>query len=70
MIITNKGTLIRTAVESVRISGRNTQGVTLIKAKEGESVVSVARLAQSGKQEIDEAETGAEGDDEIGESAE
>ena len=70
MIITNKGTLIRTAVESVRISGRNTQGVTLIKAKEGENVVSVARIAQSGKQEIDEAETGAEGDDEIGESAE
>ena len=70
MIITNKGTLIRTAVESVRISGRNTQGVTLIKAKEGENVVSVARIAHSGKQEIDEAETGAEGDEEIGEVAE
>ncbi len=60
MLITNKGTLIRTDVESVRISGRNTQGVTLIKAKD-ETVVSVARVAHSGNKEIDEAETGEDG---------
>lgn len=59
MIITNKGTLIRTDVESVRISGRNTQGVTLIKTKD-ETVVSVARLAHTGNKEVDEAETGEE----------
>lgn len=57
MIITNKGTLIRTDVESVRISGRNTQGVTLIKTKD-ETVVSVARIAHTGNKEVDEAETG------------
>ncbi len=57
MIITDKGTLIRTEVESVRISGRNTQGVTLIKTKD-ESVVSVARIAHTGNKEVDEAETG------------
>jgi DNA gyrase subunit A len=59
MIITDKGTLIRTEVGSVRISGRNTQGVTLIKAKD-EAVVSVARIANTGNKEVDEAETGEE----------
>ena len=60
MIITNKGTLIRTEVGSVRITSRNTQGVTLIKTKD-ENVVSVARIAHSGNKEVDEAETGEEG---------
>ncbi|NBV05935.1 MAG: DNA gyrase subunit A [Proteobacteria bacterium] len=59
MIITNKGTLIRTEVGSVRISGRNTQGVTLIKTKD-ETVVSVARIAHTGNKDVDEAETGEE----------
>ena len=57
MIITDKGTLIRTEIASVRISGRNTQGVTLIKTKD-ETVVSVARIANTGNKEVDEAETG------------
>lgn len=59
MIITNKGTLIRTEVDSVRISGRNTQGVTLIKTSD-ETVVSVARIAHTGNKNVDEAETGEE----------
>ena len=58
-LITNQGTLIRTEIGSVRISGRNTQGVTLIKTKD-ETVVSVARIAQTGNNEVDEAETGEE----------
>ncbi len=57
ILITNKGTLIRTEIISVRISGRNTQGVTLIKTQD-ETVVSVARIAHSGNKEIDEAENG------------
>jgi DNA gyrase subunit A len=61
MIITDKGTLIRTEISTVRISGRNTQGVTLIKTKD-ETVVSVARIAHTGNKEVDEAETG-EGDE-------
>ena len=59
MIITDKGTLIRTEVGSVRITGRNTQGVTLIKAKD-EAVVSVARIAHTGNKDVDDAETGEE----------
>lgn len=62
MIITNQGTLIRTEIGSVRISGRNTQGVTLIKTKD-ETVVSVARIAHTGNKELDEAETGEEGEE-------
>ncbi len=65
MIITDKGTLIRTEVETVRITGRNTQGVTLIKAKD-ETVVSVARIAHTGNKEVDEAETG-EGEESVAE---
>ncbi|MDA0902544.1 MAG: DNA gyrase subunit A [Proteobacteria bacterium] len=56
MIITDKGTLIRTDISSVRVTGRNTQGVTLIKT--ADKVVSVARIAHSGEEEIDDAETG------------
>ena len=59
MLIANRGTLIRTDVSTVRITGRNTQGVTLMKAK-NEKVVSVARIAHSGNKEVDEAETGEE----------
>ncbi len=65
MIITDKGTLIRTEIGSVRIAGRNTQGVTLIKAK-NEKVSSVARIAHSGNKDVDEAEIG----DEVGEGSE
>ena len=54
--------MIRTEVGSVRISGRNTQGVTLIKAKD-EKVVSVARIAHTGNKEVDEAEVGEESSD-------
>lgn len=68
MIITDKGTLIRTEVGSVRISGRNTQGVTLIKTKD-ETVVSVARIAHTGNKEVDDAETGEEVGEEVGEIA-
>lgn len=59
MLITNNGTLIRTDVTSVRITGRNTQGVTLIKTKD-ETVVSVARIAHTGNKDVDDAETGEE----------
>ncbi len=64
MIITDKGTLIRSEVASVRISGRNTQGVTLIKTKD-EAVVSVARIAHTGNKEVDDAEVGDESADAI-----
>lgn len=44
IMISDKGTVIRTKVKDIRISGRNTQGVTLMKAAENEKVVSIAKI--------------------------
>jgi DNA gyrase subunit A len=46
MVINSDGVVIRTAVSDVRVSGRNTQGVRLMKLAEGQTVVSVARVAK------------------------
>jgi DNA gyrase subunit A len=48
MLVTDAGKLIRTSVTDVRIVGRKTQGVMLLRTAESESVVSVARLADLG----------------------
>ena len=44
MLITSGGVLVRTPVDNISASGRNTQGVTLIKLGEGESLVQVAPI--------------------------
>ena len=46
MLISNLGTLVRTATNEVSELGRNTQGVRLIKVKEGELLNSVGRIAE------------------------
>jgi DNA gyrase subunit A len=49
MIVTNGGQLIRCPVDDIRIAGRLTQGVTLLRVGEEERVVSVARLREDGE---------------------
>lgn len=44
MLISNKGTLVRTRVSEVSRVGRNTQGVRLIRTVEGEKVVGLQRI--------------------------
>ncbi|SDJ55675.1 DNA gyrase subunit A [Salimicrobium halophilum] len=44
MIMTASGVLIRMAAGSISLTGRNTQGVRLIRLQEGEEVSTVARL--------------------------
>ncbi len=44
MLISNKGTLVRTPVGGVSVVGRNTQGVTLIKTREDEQIVALQRI--------------------------
>ncbi|MCK0769118.1 DNA gyrase subunit A [Chromohalobacter canadensis] len=44
MLITDKGTLVRTRVEEISVSSRNTQGVTLIRTGEGEHLVATVRV--------------------------
>ncbi len=47
MLTTTGGILIRTAVNSMRLIGRNTQGVRLINVEEGDTVGSLARMPES-----------------------
>ena len=44
LISTNKGRVIRVAVKEIRIAGRNTQGVRIIKLSGDEKVVSAAKI--------------------------
>lgn len=44
MLISDKGTLVRTRVDEVSVQGRNTQGVRLIRLKEGESLVGLEQV--------------------------
>lgn len=45
MLISNKATLVRVPVSEISVIGRNTQGVRLIQLGEGESLVSLERIA-------------------------
>lgn len=56
MLVTNTGKLIRCPVSDIRIAGRRTQGVTLFRVAEGETVVSVACLQETGEEETEESE--------------
>lgn len=46
MLISDQGTMVRTRGDEISIVGRNTQGVRVIRLKEGEKLVSVARIAE------------------------
>ena len=48
MLVTDGGQLIRMPVNDIRIAGRMTQGVTMLRTAEGERVVGVAHLADAG----------------------
>ena len=47
MLVTDQAKLIRTTVGSVRVTGRNTQGVILFRVAPDEHVVSAARIEES-----------------------
>lgn len=54
MLLTDKATVIRTRIKDIRIAGRNTQGVTILKTGKGEKVVSVVRVPEgSGDDEVE-----------------
>jgi len=46
MIITRKGTTIRTPVDELRVMGRATQGVKLIRLDEDDEIASVAKVEE------------------------
>lgn len=53
MLITDKGTLVRTRVDEVSISSRNTQGVMLIRLIEGEKLVGMVRVQDVDDEELE-----------------
>ena len=62
MLISDTGTLVRTAADEVSMLGRNTQGVRLINLRLDEALVRVARIVEK-EDDDDDAEGAASGDD-------
>lgn len=56
MLISSKGTVIKTAMKSVKLLGRVTQGVTLMRLDSGDKVASATTLSASSEGEETEAE--------------
>jgi DNA gyrase subunit A len=57
MLISDRGTLVRTRTSEISVLGRNTQGVMLIRLSEGEKLSGLARI-----EEPDEDEENSVGD--------
>ena len=58
VIITTKGMVIRQAVKDLRVMGRNTQGVRVIKLKSGDTIADIAKV-------ISEEDEVGSGDDKL-----
>ena len=51
MMITEKGQMVRTKVKDIRESGRNTQGVYLVRLQKGDRLQGVARVVDAEEDE-------------------
>ena len=60
MLISDLGTLVRTGADQTPLLGRNTQGVTLIRIREDERLVGVARVAEADIESDEGADEGVE----------
>ena len=60
MMVTDAGQLIRTPARQIRIAGRATQGVRVLRTNENEKVVSVERVAEQTEDASDDLESGGE----------
>ncbi|MBT8149960.1 MAG: DNA gyrase subunit A, partial [Gammaproteobacteria bacterium] len=56
MLISDQGTLVRCRTDEVSELGRNTQGVRVIRLKQGESLVSIARIEDTDEDTDEDAE--------------
>ena len=54
MIINRSGLTIRMAVDSLRVMGRATQGVRLIKVREDDSIAAVAKVMKDDDEELED----------------
>lgn len=67
MLITDRGTLVRTRVDEVSVTSRNTQGVTLIRLSDEEQLCGTVRVQDVGEdpdaeEQLDAQELSAEGE--------
>ena len=58
MLITNKGQMVRTKVKDIRESGRNTQGVYLVRLEKGDRLHGVARVVETDEKDEEQLELG------------
>lgn len=56
MLITDTGRVIKIPVTNIRVTGRNTMGVTLMRVEDGERIVSIARVVEDDDGEDGSAE--------------
>ncbi|CAA0125421.1 DNA gyrase subunit A [Halioglobus japonicus] len=68
MLISNQGTLVRTRTDEVSVLSRNTQGVRVIRTKEGESLVGVQRIDEPDELPEPESSPEPDGTDSTGDS--
>jgi DNA gyrase subunit A len=52
MLISDQGTMVRTRGDEVSVVGRNTQGVRIIRLKDSENLVRLARIAEPEEEEL------------------
>ncbi|MFN8832878.1 MAG: DNA gyrase subunit A [Alphaproteobacteria bacterium] len=56
IVLTDGGTLIRTKVSDIRITGRNAMGVKIINTREAEKVISLTKIIEDDSEAVDESE--------------
>ena len=56
VIISSRGMVIRQSVRDIRVMGRNTQGVRVIRLKEGDSIADIAKVIPEDEEEIPKTE--------------
>jgi DNA gyrase subunit A len=63
MLISDQGTMVRTRGDEVSVVGRNTQGVRIIRLKENENLVSLARIAEPEEDDFIDSEESEDSSD-------
>jgi DNA gyrase subunit A len=56
MLLTVQGQMVRTPVDKIRETGRNTQGVKLVGLAEGDKLTAIARVVSEGEEDVPGAE--------------
>jgi DNA gyrase subunit A len=69
MLITDGGTLVRTAVDEISVVGRNTQGVTLIRLSKGEKLVQIEKIENLPSDDADDDKVDNTNESDVGDAS-